>query len=81
MRAPFCPVALDTATAVLSRFASDFARLTSWFEPKASFAGRLDCDIAGSLRSCAAPNLNLDLKWGRSCVAVFKVAFQCSGAV
>ena len=48
MSAPFCPAALETAMAVLSRFAfalalaSDFARLTSWFEPKASFAGRLD---------------------------------------
>lgn len=53
MSAPFCPVALDIATAVLSRLASDFARLTSWFEPNASFAGRFDWDILGSVRSRA----------------------------
>lgn len=54
MRAPFFPVPLDIATAVLSRFASDFARLTSWFEPNASFAGRFDWDISDGVRSFAA---------------------------
>lgn len=54
MSAPFCPVPLDIATAVLSRFASDFARLTSWLEPNASFAGRFDWDMFDVVRSLAA---------------------------
>lgn len=44
--APFCPVPFDIATALPPRFASDFARFTSWLEPNVSCAGRLGPDIA-----------------------------------
>ena len=61
---------------MLSRFASDFARLTSWFEPNASFAGRFDWDIADGVRSFTARCMVL----GRCC-DTFMVYWQLFGKV
>lgn len=49
MRAPFCPAPFTTATALLPRFASAFARLTSWLVPKESVAGRFSADMMSAL--------------------------------
>jgi hypothetical protein len=45
MSAPFFAEPFTTATALVPRFASDFARLTSWLEPNVSFAGRFGPDM------------------------------------
>lgn len=47
MSAPCCADPFTTATAEPPlRFASDFARLTSWVEPNESAAGRFSPDMA-----------------------------------